>query len=405
MKLGMVVCAIAIFFVAAFIYCAEALFIRQLSKCVPVSNAVARMLRRVAISHSFRLINKSRRMNRSLFSEFPKLQDKVQYCLLANLPTPINRLQLLEQALDVNCRLYLKDDGQTGMKQDGVRDFGGNKMRKLEFLLGDAIFHGAQSVMTFGCTGSNHVVATGAACKKMGLECYGMLKPQPITDIALRNRKLMDVYGIQTFESATHQEREKKAIGVFIQKKQETGHMPYVIPTGGSCPIGAIGFVNAAFELKEQIENGIIPKPDHIYLAVNSCGTIAGLLLGLKAAGLEIKVHGIVVEPDNAENPFVRKIVALAKETNELLHLYDNQFPLFSWRDEEIDLAYEFTGPEYGVEIPAACRAKQLLFSTEKIELDPTYTAKAFAGLLKDVQESIQDDAVVLFWNTFCSIL
>lgn len=384
-------------------YAGEQLFVDQLKSCISISEQLYKTLSRVVQPNTLLKTKSIDMVDRPLYFAFPALRSNLIHIPLADLPTPILRLQSLESAIDSSCHIFFKDDGKTGMIKDGIREFGGNKLRKLEFLLADALNNGTQSVMTFGCIGSNHVVATGAACKKVGLKCYGLLKPQPDNLTVRRNRALMDFYGIQTFESPTDDLRNVKAIDLFIQLKKETGYMPYVIPTGGSCPIGAIGYINAAFELKEQIAQGIIKKPDYIYLAVNSCGTIAGLLLGLKSAELEITVRGIAVEPDYPANSFAQKVVLLAEKTNVLLHHYDESFPLFSWHEDELNLCNDFAGPGYGVETHESIESKELLFNSEKIILDPTYTAKAFAGLLHDIESSkIESEATVLFWNTFC---
>jgi 1-aminocyclopropane-1-carboxylate deaminase/D-cysteine desulfhydrase-like pyridoxal-dependent ACC family enzyme len=182
-----------------------------------------------------------------LFQQFPGLKEKLPYVSLCQFPTPVKKLDKLGQAIGVE-HLYIKQDGLT------AQPFGGNKIRKLEFLLGEALGQGAQEVMTFGFAGSNHALATAVCAKKIGLTGISMLMPQHNADYVRRNL-LMSHYA----NAELHQYPNKplRSLGIKYQEFRhwlKKGKIPYIIPTGGSTPLGAIGFVNAAFELKTQIE-------------------------------------------------------------------------------------------------------------------------------------------------------
>ena len=155
---------------------------------------------------------------------------------------------------------------------------------------------------------------------------------------------LMHENNVEMILNPNREIRGMQTICSFVQNKYTYGGMPYFIPTGGSCPLGIIGFVNAAFELKEQIECGIMLEPDYIYVATGSCGTLTGLILGVRAAGLKTKVIGIAVEPDELVNTFAKNTTKLLRETNELLHAKDDSFALFDWHEEDVQVDLNFGG-------------------------------------------------------------
>jgi 1-aminocyclopropane-1-carboxylate deaminase/D-cysteine desulfhydrase-like pyridoxal-dependent ACC family enzyme len=333
-----------------------------------------------------------------LFSNYPKLADHIPYLKLGNLPTPILFLKKLSQ--QVNASVYLKHDGFTNTSSSM---FGGNKIRKLEFLLADALTRGAESVLTFGAAGSNHVVATACYAKAVGLKCIAMLKKQPNAHVVRRNLLLMRHFNTELHLSPSDEMRSLQTIATFIENKNNQNIFPYFIPTGGSTPIGILGYVNAAFELKKQIADGLMPEPDYIYVSAGSFGTMVGLLLGIKTAGLKAQLKPILVEPlDKFETE--QDIIKLFKETNQLLHNNDQSFPLFNITIDELNLNTDFTGSGYGQFTKDGKKAIEIIYKTEGIKLDGTYTAKAFAALLYNItNDIISKDKTILFWNTFCS--
>lgn len=383
----------------------EQSFINAMSRSVSFSDTIKTTLYKLAPSQPIRSMNnqfESSNINRPLFARYPELQKRISCLPLANLPTPIYRLTTIENNFSNNVQLFMKDDGLTINQAEGI-SFGGNKVRKLEFLLADALSKGAQAVMTYGGIGSNHVVATGACCKRVGLECTALLTPQQVTDVVKRNMKLMKENDIEMILNPNRAIREMQTICSFVQNKYTKGSMHYFIPTGGSNEIGATGYVNAAFELKEQVENGLIPEPDYLYVAMGSCGTVAGLTLGIRAAGLKTKVIGVAVEPEERSHPFATKVRCLVQKTNQLLNQKDATFPLYDWKDSDISVQLDFSGTEYGVPTTESLQAIKLFETAEKIPLDTTYTGKSAAGLLHAISSEAYAQKIVLFWNTFCS--
>jgi 1-aminocyclopropane-1-carboxylate deaminase/D-cysteine desulfhydrase-like pyridoxal-dependent ACC family enzyme len=334
----------------------------------------------------------------ALARAFPKLQGKIPYIGIAQLPSPIIRAGD-ELVRDMRgAQLYIKRDDAIGL---GAR-LAGNKPRKLGFIFADARAHGAESVLTFGGVGSNFVTATAEYAQKLGLRCYAMLLPQPTSSVVERNLLRMHHAGAHMVLCDSRRERIWASYALVLARALSAGKMPYVIPTGGSNARGALGFVNAAYELKEQIEQGVMPKPDHIYLATGSFGSLAGLLVGLRAAGLSIRATGVLVYPSKNVQGCAQIIADLARETNQLLHEADPSFPLFTWSAEDVVLNGNHGGSEYGAASEDGIEAQRIMKASTNIYLDTCYAAKAYAALRADGKAGIiQPHSVVLFWNTF----
>ena len=334
-----------------------------------------------------------------LFDYYPGLQ-KLPHISLCTLPTPIKKLNDAGSLLQLP-ELYVKDDSVLGFPH-----YSGNKPRKLEFELARALMHGASAIVTFGCVGSNHAVATSEYARLLGMECLCMLQPE-LNSHDVRNTLLLhSVLGTQLHYYPNSAIRKIGTLCTWLEYKNKYGTYPYVIPTGGSTPLGVVGFVNAAFELKEQIDAGIIPKPDCIYLACGntvSGATTAGLLLGCKAANLSIHIRPIAVEPEDYPGQTKNTITTLFKTTNALLHSIDSQFPLYELTKDDYSIDLRFTGIEYALFTPEGMHAKQLMHHAEAITLDGVYTAKAFAAVIADAQQGILNNKKVLFWNTYSS--
>lgn len=341
--------------------------------------------------------------NVPLFTAYPLLATSTPYIALGSFPTPIQRLAVLENVYNIG-NLFIKQDSISGgINADGVQLFGGNKVRKLEFLLADALHNNAESVLTFGCLGSNHAVATATYAQQCGLRCYCMLNPQQYSPVVHRNLGLMCTAGAEIIASRNAAERRENTIKVFFDSKKTHGDYPYFIPTGGSTALGAVGFVNAAFELGAQINAGLLPTPDYIYVAAGSFGTAAGLAVGLKAAGIASRIIAVCVEPEDTPGSVEEHINLLFKQTNELLHNRDQTFPLFGDVADNVTVLHGFGGTCYGVVTQEATDALHDAQEYENVILDGTYTGKAFAALVAHAQAGMLTNKNVLFWNTFCS--
>jgi len=331
-----------------------------------------------------------------LFKAYPDLKDSLPYINLGTFPTPINHLKALGSKVN-HPQLYAKMDSISGVP------FGGNKVRKLEFILGEAAKAKVAAVITQGYAGSNSTCAAAIYAKQLGLPCTIMHVGQIPTRYAQRNLLLSLKNGADLHLFRAESERDKHIYAMGRKFAIEKKGPLYFIPSGCSNGVGAIGFVNAAFELKEQIAQGLMPEPDLLYVTISSCGMASGLMMGIKAAGLKTKVVPVCIEGDDYENEHEKLSMRLIKDATYILRKHDPTFPQLDIKEEDLGIRYEFIGKGYASITDAGAEGIKLLKSTEDIKLDGTYASKTFAALLHDLNAGKLKDKVVLFWNSFCS--
>lgn len=310
---------------------------------------------------------------------------------LATLPTPVEALLGLGEFIGCPA-LYVKRDDQTGTA------YGGNKVRKLEFLLGQAKAHGAQTVLTFGAAGSNHCLATATYARQVGLKCIAMLVPQHNAHSVRRNLLAGFAVGSELDLRASRAAVAAGTAAHFAREYLHTGHLPSVFPAGGSSPVGCLGYVNAALELEAQVEAGLLPEPDWIYVASGTMGTCVGLLFGLGLTRLKTKVMAVAV----TSPPYT----SLGK-ANKLFQAVAEQLPGCSgtpFPEERFVLRHDFLGEEYALYTEAGCAAVDLVKQRAGLHLEGTYTGKAFAALLQDAEKGELREKTVLFWNTYSGV-
>lgn len=329
-----------------------------------------------------------------LLEKYPLLGEKLPYVSLGEFPTPVQKLDRFGDDVGVG-QLFIKRDDLSG------EVYGGNKVRKLEFVLGDALQNGAKEVVTFGCAGSNHALATAIYARQVGLRSISILRPQPNAGYVGRNL-LMSHYS----DAELHHVRNTwlAYVATFYQRvrhKIGTGHSPHIVPLGGSSALGTVGYVNAAFELKEQITAGELPEPCRIYVALGTMGTAVGLMLGLKAAHLKSEVVPIRVVSEQLAS--VRTLTELFQKTNYFLCSLDSSFPRFELSESRVDIRDGFLGQGYAHFTEDAMEAVSRMRASEGIKLEGTYTGKAMAALIRDADDQSLRDEVVLFWNTYNS--
>ena len=217
-----------------------------------------------------------------------------------------------------------------------------------------------------------------------------------------RNLLLHLEYGTQLIYKPTQIASYQEAARQFQVQKEGEGTYPYIVPVGGSMPLGVLGYINAVFELKQQIDKGLMSEPKVIFVAAGSGGTSAGILLGLQAAGLSSKLVAIHVEPEEELDEMKTLILALCKETSQFLRKRDATFPKFTYSEKQFEVLTVFGGTEYGEPIKKALMLAEHLKKDEEITLDPTYSSKALLGMCSYVEEHELENDVLLFWNTFC---
>ncbi len=322
-----------------------------------------------------------------IFDAFPELAGTVHRAALAELPTPLE----IHEGSDTGLRL-----GRLMVKRDDLsgRAYGGNKVRKLEFLLGEALHHRARGVLTFGVAGSNHALATSIYAQICGLRSYSMLTRQ--SNAAYVRRNLLA--GFHTGARLMPFDSEASAAAGardLIRDSGQRGELVVGIPGGGSSSVGCLGFVNAGLELGAQIRALGLPEPDQMYLALGTVGTASGLLLGLRLAGLATRMVAVRVVREDVARP--ERLAGLMRDTRRLLGCAD------VLGDELPDIRHEFLGPGYARFTPEGIAAMELARRQLGLKLEGTYTGKAFAALAEDARQGRLEDQTVLFWNTYNS--
>ncbi|MBE7424261.1 MAG: D-cysteine desulfhydrase family protein [Zoogloeaceae bacterium] len=293
-------------------------------------------------------------------AQFPRI-------LLARLPTPIEPLPRLSAHLD-GPKLYVKRDDLTGL------GLGGNKLRKLEFLLGEARAQDAEVVLTVGALQSNHARLTAAACARLGLDCELILRRgSHASEAYLHSGNLLldRLFGARLHELQAQESREER-MAVRAEILRAEGQRPYCIPVGGSCGLGNLGYVACANEILLQSDEMNV-RFDAVVVATGSGGTQGGLVAGMKLAD-GVPVIGIAVEGTRTEQE-----VLAAGQAAEALRLLGQEETGIESTVEVLD---EFVGPGYARPSESMREALSMAARFEGLVLDPVYTGKAFAGFI-----------------------
>lgn len=317
---------------------------------------------------------------------------------LAHMPTPLEPMERLTCELagpgGKGPKLWIKRDDCTGLSS------GGNKTRKLEYLIADALAQGADTIITQGATQSNHARQTAAAAAKMGLECHLLLedrtgrRDQPYTQSG--NVLLNRLHGATMAHrpAGTDMQAEMEKLAEELKAK---GRKPYVIPGGGSNPVGALGYAHAALEMVNQAaEIGL--RIDHVVHATGSAGTQAGLVAGLVALNTGIPVLGICVNAP--QGPQQEKVLALTRRTLAHLGLSEDLVTA-----DHVKANDRYVGQGYGIATEGMIEAVRMVAELEGILLDPVYSGKGMAGLIDLVRKGeFADGANIVFIHTGGSV-
>lgn len=315
------------------------------------------------------------------------------YHPIGHLPTPLERMSRLEEELRRSHSrvpaLWIKRDDCTGLAT------GGNKTRKLEYLVGDALRLGADTIITQGAVQSNHTRQTAAAAAAAGMDCKLLLERRQERDSDYEtsgNVLLERILGADIIDRLPSGSDMPQAMETLADRLRDEGHTPYVIPGGGSNPTGALGYVGCA----EELESAPIAV-DWVVHTTGSCGTQAGLVAGLQALHSKAKVLGITNR--RKKDLQVKAVYDLTRRTADLLGAGDT----VSVSDIVVD--DRWVGGGYGVPTDEMLAAIDLLARTEGILLDPVYTGKGFAGLLGNIADgTFEEDQNVVFLHTGGSV-
>jgi L-cysteate sulfo-lyase len=302
-----------------------------------------------------------------LLTGFPRVS-------LAHLPTRLEFMPRLSEHLG-GPEIWVKRDDCTGLAT------GGNKTRKLEFSMGEALGLDADTIITVGAVQSNHVRQTAAAACKLGLKCEVLLEhrvPDPTDLYRTSGNVLLDrIFGanLREYPKGTDFDAEMSRIA---REVRASGGTPYIIPGGASNTVGALGYVGCAEELLQQCDQQDVSF-DHVVLASGSAGTHAGFVVGLRGHGQSLPILGIGVNAPQAEQE--EKVFRLARETAD----YVNKPGCVSREDIVADCSY--VGPGYGLPTDSMKEAVLMLARQEGLLFDPVYSGKALAGMIDYIRQ------------------
>lgn len=327
-------------------------------------------------------------MRDHLATAFPYLAKQLPKTCLAELPTPVitQRLRTAQGRRNV----VIKCDDRTGQL------YGGNKVRKLEYLLRRARDKRARRIATFGTVASNHALATSLYARALGFKCTCLLSHQTRTANAAR---ILNLHLQNDTELIRYGGTRSARIHTLRQSLWNRRAM--LIPAGGSNWLGAVGFVNAGLELAAQIAAGKTDAPDRIYVANGTMATAVGLALGMALAELTTEVQAIrVTESIVCNSDAMRRLTV---KTATLLHSLDASIPADLAERTRYCLRDDFLGAGYAKTNPLTEDAVRIAHDEMGLALETTYTGKAMAAMLHDLDQSKNAGKLMLFWNTYNS--
>jgi 1-aminocyclopropane-1-carboxylate deaminase/D-cysteine desulfhydrase-like pyridoxal-dependent ACC family enzyme len=331
-----------------------------------------------------------------LFDRYPGLANRLPWRSLTDLGlpgalgvpgTPIETLPHVEGARDV--QLYVKRDDRTSDL------YGGNKVRKLEHLLAAAELDGRRTLVTIGAIGTHHGLATALHGRRLGLATKVALFDSPVTPFVENNVRGLVAAGAELRFSRTEVGAALAARDLFA-RAATAGGAPAFLMVGGSSRLGSLGYVNAGLELAAQVAAGLMPEPDRIFVAVGSCGTAAGLVVGCRLAGLRTRVTAVRVSTALVGN---RAAVAyLANDLAGWLHENDPTVPRIRVWPGDVDVVTDQFGRGYGHGTDAGAEAAA--WAAPRLAVEPTYTAKTLAACVAHCRGRARPGEVVLYWHT-----
>ncbi len=328
-----------------------------------------------------------------LFSAFPLLRGVLPRAPLGLWPTAVDALPRLAMTLGAG-PIYVKRDDVSALP------YGGNKIRKLEILLGDALARGAAEIITFGAVGSNHAFATAVYGRSLGFNVTSLLTPQPNARYVRRNLLGHLAAGAVVRVCPDRAAAMQDAAALRTEIVRDTGVEPYIIPFGGTTPTSTAGAVNAGLELAGQVAAGVVPEPDVIYVTLGSMGTAAGVALGVALGGLKSIVRAVRVVPDTIAN--ADSFRTLLEASADVLLEGDPAVPRDLLSRVDVELVDGFFGEEYARFTTAGMEAIRVA-AADDLHLDGTYTGKTMAALVADARAGRLEGVTTLFWDTYNS--
>lgn len=324
-----------------------------------------------------------------LFDTYPRLREGLVRLPIGWWPTPVTEARRFADAHGLGS-LHVKREDRSHPQ------CGGNKVRGLEFLLAEARRRMVRRLLTVAAVGSYHIVCTACHAAPLGMKLTAVVLPQPATQRVGDNLLRGAEFGVE-YVPVGHVTAVPVLVGKWVRQLLAPDRCCF-IPPGGTSPLACVGHVNAAFELRRQIDAGLLPAPDLLFVALGSLGTAAGLALGVRLAGLETRVVGVVVA--HRWHATARRLTRLSRRTLRLLQRHDPTVPNAAVRSGDVSVVTTALGEGYGHVLPEAGVMRDQMRELEGIELDDTYTAKALCGAFQFIRRHGLERRDHLFWHT-----
>lgn len=324
-----------------------------------------------------------------LSQRFPLLGKELPRLALATLPTPV-----------INHRVHVASGSRSlAVKYDNLTGdlYGGNKVRKLEYIFPRAAEKYNLRIATFGAVGSNHALATALYARKAGFDCTCFLSHQAKTPSIAATLNMHLKNGTELVRYGGTYTTQVNTLRQYLW-----GHHAWVIPMGGSSWLGTIGFVTAGLELAAQIARGEIETPDKIYVGAGTMGTAVGIALGLAAAGIKAEVNAVRVSDTAIMNAQAMRL--LLEKTAAMMRRLDESVPEDITGHTNIIIRNEFFGPGYAQGTTKTEDAIDFAGGELDLKLESTYTGKAMSALLSDMQNPQNNKLNLLYWHTYNSV-
>jgi D-cysteine desulfhydrase len=329
-----------------------------------------------------------------LAARFPRLATRIPRIPLSAGPSPVSRLAKLSESLGRD-DIWLKNDGLFGTL------YGGNKPRKLQFVLADALRRGGRRVLTTGTIGTNHGLATALYGRDLGLKTALLVTfEEPSADVVATLLRTAGA-GARIHYTRSYPLTALAAPYYIARYRLRDGRVPYLLGPGGSSTLAALGYADAAFELADQVRQGQLPEPEWIVVPLGTGGTVAGLLAGLRLAGLDSRVLAVAVT--RAPTTWRLAIRRHARAIARRIARDSGEADAGMVRLDGLRIEGGWLEPGLGRESAAGSEAQVMLNDLEGLKLDPVYTAKAMAALI-NLARAGSLRGPVLFWHTFNAI-
>lgn len=329
-----------------------------------------------------------------LARRFPRLARRLPRVSLGPGPSPVHRLERLSETLGRD-DIWLKNDGVFGTI------YGGNKPRKLQFVLADALRRQCKTILTTGTIGTNHGLATALYAREAGLKAGLLLTYEEPSAEAIKNLLAISAAGARIHYTRSYP-LTAAVSPYFIARYYMRDHrMPYLVGPGGSSALASLGYADAGLELAEQVRAGELPEPAWIVIPLGTGGTVAGLLAGLRLAGLDTRI--LAITATRAPTTWRPVVMHLAHAVLDRIARLSGEGGLSQLLLDGLVIDRRWVGPGLGQESAEGREAAVMLNDLEGLHLDPVYTAKSMAALMSRAKAG-RLSGPVLFWQTYNAI-